>query len=371
MGGAQRITMDESYMKEAVGLARKGLGNTSPNPMVGAVIVRDNRVIGRGFHKEYGGKHAEINAIEDAGGNVKEAMLYVTLEPCCHYEKINPPCVGALVESGIGQVVIGTLDPNPLVNGKGVEGLLSNGIEVTTGVWGEECSRLNEAYFKHVRTGLPFVTGKYAQTLDGRIATKTGSSQWISSSDARKYAHRLRSISDCVVVGIGTVVSDNPRLNVRLVKGKEPIPVVVDSTLRVSPDAQVLNSRRQSKPIIVTTSKADGTRISSLEQAGAQILVVGQDADGRVDVTEMMERLGAMGMTSALVEGGSALITSLLRKKLVDKLVVFIAPKLLGEGLEAIGDLGILRVDDAIRLSYRKVRRLGDDLIFEAMIGAS
>ena len=371
MPGQRSVVDDDYYMREAIRLARRGLGQTSPNPVVGAVLVRDGEVIGRGFHKKYGGKHAEINAIEDAGGDVNGATLYVTLEPCCHHEKKTPPCVDTLIKERVGRVVVGILDPNPLVNGRGVERLRSRGIEVTVGVREEECSLLNKAYFKHVRTGLPFVTVKYAQTLDGRIATKTGSSQWISSQPFLKYVHRLRSINDCVVVGIETVLADDPKLNVRLVRGRDPVPVVVDSRLRVPLKSQILKGNSERRPVIATTSKGRRSKSSSLERLGARVLVVEENAEGHVDLRKLMERLGAMGVTSALVEGGSGIITSLFKEGLVDKLIVCLAPKILGKGLEAIGDIGITHIDDAIRLSDSRIKKMGDDMVIEARIPPS
>jgi diaminohydroxyphosphoribosylaminopyrimidine deaminase/5-amino-6-(5-phosphoribosylamino)uracil reductase len=371
MSYQQSAVDDDHYMKEAIRLARKGLGKTSPNPVVGAVAVRGGEVIGRGFHKKYGDKHAEINAIEDAGGDVKGATLYVTLEPCCHHEKKTPPCVDDLIKGNIGRAVIGILDPNPLVNGRGVERLRSKGIEVTVGVREEECLLLNEAYFKYMSTGLPLITIKFAQTLDGRIATTTGHSQWISSQPFLKYVHRLRSINDCVMVGIETVLADDPKLNVRLMRGRDPVPVVVDSMLRVPLKSQILKGNGRRKPIIATTSKADRSKRSSLEEVGARVLMVEEDAEGQVDLSKLMETLGAMGLTSVLVEGGSRIITSLFKESLADKLVICIAPKILGTGLEAIGDIGITRIDDAIRLSESTVKRMGDDLILEARISFS
>ena len=230
---------DKSYMKRALYLARHGMGKTSPNPMVGAAIVKSDRVIGEGYYRRFGGKHAEVNAIENAEEDIGGATMYVTLEPCCHYGQ-TPPCTDAIITSKIGKVVIGMLDPDKRVSGRSVEILREHGIECTVGVLEDECRSLNEAYIKHRSTGLPFVTVKFAQTLDGRIASSTGHSRWISSPASRKLGHRLRTRHDAVLVGIGTVVKDNPQLTVRLVRGRNPSRIVLDSSLRIASDAIVL-----------------------------------------------------------------------------------------------------------------------------------
>ena len=230
--------LDEDYMKLALRLANKGLGKTSPNPMVGAVIVKDNRIIGQGYHHHFGGKHAEINAIESTTEDISGATMYVTLEPCCHYGK-TPPCVEAIIKNDIGKVVIGILDPYPSMSGRSMEILRQHGIETKVGVLEEECRSLNEAYLKHIITGVPLVTVKFAQTLDGRIATSTGNSQWISSPASQRMAHKLRTTHDAVMVGAGTVLSDNPQLTVRLVKGRNPTRIILDSRLRIPLKAKV------------------------------------------------------------------------------------------------------------------------------------
>ena len=229
---------DEFYMKEALRLARRGLGKTSPNPMVGAVIVRDGNIIGKGHHRRYGGPHAEVEAIRDAQGDINGATMYVTLEPCCHYKKKTPPCLDLLLQYDLKKVVIGTLDPNPVVDGKSVEALRQRGIETISGVLGEECEKLNEVFFKWIRKGMPFVTLKLAQTIDGRIATDTGDARWISSEKSRKLAHKLRGTHDVVLIGVGTVMADNPQLTVRNVKGRNPQRIIVDSNLKIPLDSQ-------------------------------------------------------------------------------------------------------------------------------------
>ncbi|MFC2067386.1 bifunctional diaminohydroxyphosphoribosylaminopyrimidine deaminase/5-amino-6-(5-phosphoribosylamino)uracil reductase RibD [Chloroflexota bacterium] len=354
-------------MKQALRLARRGLGKTSPNPMVGAVIIKDNRIIGKGYHHHFGGKHAEINAIQNAGEGVEGATLYVTLEPCCHYGK-TPPCVDALIQSKIGKVIIGTIDANPPVNGKGVEVLKQHGIETRVGVLEGECRSLNEAYFKHITAGIPLVTLKFAQTLDGRIAAASGKSQWISSAESRRVAHKLRAVSDAVMVGIGTVLADDPQLTVRMVRGKNPARVILDSRLRIPLDAKVLQGQDEAATIIATTSRADGEKLSRLREMGIEVLATEEDDAGRVDIGKLLRTLGERGISSVLVEGGAGVITSFLRLNLVDKLVIFVAPKIMGKGIEAVGELNITDVSQALKLSFSKVRRVGEDLVIEARV---
>ena len=360
---------DEDYMKLALRLARRGVGKTSPNPMVGAVIVRNGRIIGQGYHRRYGGNHAEINAIRDAGQDIDGATLYVTLEPCCHHGKKTPPCLDALLEYNLKRVVIGTKDPNPSVNGRSIAILEQKGIETKVGVLGEECYRLNEAFFKYIQTGVPFVTLKCAQTLDGKIATSTGDSKWISSEPSLKLAHRLRSYHDAVLVGVGTVLADDPELTVRFVRGKNPLRIVTDSRLRIPLSAKVLKEQESACTIIATTAQADMGKLASLRQMGIEITVVDEDSEGKVDLRKLLEQLGRRNISSVLVEGGGTIITSMVRQGLEDKMVVIVAPKVMGEGIEAIGDLGILTVDGALRLSFDRTYRSGEDLIIEARRG--
>jgi len=352
-------------MKIALRLARRGIGWTSPNPMVGAVIVKDDRIIGRGYHRRFGGKHAEINAIESTGEDVSGATIYVTLEPCNFYGK-TPPCTEAIIKHNIGKVVIGTLDPNPKVKGKSIETLNERGIETEVGTLGAECRELNETYFKYMTTGTPFVTVKYAQTLDGRIAALTGHSQWISSPSSLRFAHRLRSHHDAEMVGIGTVIADDPRLTVRLFKGRSPARIVLDSTLRISTDASILADQEIAKTIIVTTPGADGNKLAALRDKGIEVLTVPEVDRGKIDPVRLLKALGERGFSSLLVEGGAGVITSLIRLKLADRLVAITAPKIMGKGIEAVGDLGIKSADDAIKLSSLRTYKMGQDIVFDA-----
>ena len=357
---------DEDYMRQALRLARKGLGKTSPNPMVGAVIVKDNRVIGKGYHHYFGGKHAEINAIEDAEDSIDGATLYVTLEPCCYHGK-TPPCVDAVIRNKIARVVIGTLDPNPKVSGKGVELLRQQGIETTVGVLEKECRSLNEAHSKYMTTGIPLVTAKFAQTIDGRIATAIGNSRWISSAQSRRLAHKLRTTHDAIMVGAGTVLTDDPQLTVRLFRGRNPVRIIVDSRLIIPLDAAALTDQKTTPTIVATTPRADAEKLSRLRDMGVEVLTTGESKEG-VDLRQMLEMLGQRGISSVLVEGGARIITSLLRLNLVDNLVIIIAPKIIGKGIEAVGELNITGVSEALKLTFKKIYRMGADLVIEAKV---
>ena len=357
---------DEYYMKEALRLARRGLGKTSPNPMVGALIVKQGQIIGRGYHQRFGGPHAEINAIQDAKGDISGATLYVTLEPCCHHGKKTPPCLDTLLKYNWKRVVIGILDPNPKVNGRSVEILKQKGIETSVGVLEEECRRLNEVYFKYIQTGIPFVTLKFAQSLDGRIATATGDSRWISSEPSLKFAHQLRSLHDAVLVGVGTVLKDDPQLTVRLVKGRNPLRLVADSRLRITLNSKILKEQEIAHTVIVATPQADKEKLSSLNQMSIEVLMVEADKDGEVTLKDLLQKLGRRNISSILVEGGATTITSFIRRGLADKVIAIIAPKIMGKGIEAVADLGIREVSHALKLSLDKVYQRGNDLIIEA-----
>jgi diaminohydroxyphosphoribosylaminopyrimidine deaminase/5-amino-6-(5-phosphoribosylamino)uracil reductase len=363
----KKIFNDNYYMRMAIRLAGKGIGKTSPNPMVGAVIVKNGKIIGRGYHKRCGDYHAEINAINNVKGSIRGSTFYITLEPCSHYGR-TPPCVDTLIKKKLERVVVGTPDPNPEVNGKGIKILRSKGIKVDVGILGSECRQLNEHYFKFIKSGIPYVTVKYAQTLDGRIATKTGDSQWISSEASRKYVHVLRSTNDCVMVGAGTVTADNPQLTVRHVKGKNPLRIIVDSKLRIPIKSSVLIDDNPHQTIIAATSNAPSRKKTAIKKLGVEVLVVKKDKDGKVSLVDLLKELGKREIMSVLVEGGSEMITSLLKANLVDKMIIPISPGILGKGLEAIGDLNINKIRNAIKFSSFKTMKKGEDLIFEGTI---
>ena len=358
---------DNYYMGIAIRLARRGIGKTGPNPMVGAVIVANGKIIGQGYHKKCGDHHAEVNAINSAKKNIKGSTFYITLEPCSHYGR-TPPCVDALIQENPGRVVVGSLDPNPEVNGKGIKILRSKGIKVDVGIRESECMQLNEHYFKFVKTGMPYITVKYAQTLDGRIATKSGDSQWISSEASRRYVHRLRSINGGIMVGVGTVAADNPQLTVRHVKGKNPFRIIVDSKLRIPIKSSVLTDANSYLTIIATTSNAPARKIEAVRKLGVEVWVVKKERNGMVSLSDLLRKLGKREIMSVLVEGGSEIITSLLKAGLVDKMIIPIAPKIVGKGLEAIGDLNINKINNAISFSSFKTMKKGDDIIFEGTI---
>jgi diaminohydroxyphosphoribosylaminopyrimidine deaminase / 5-amino-6-(5-phosphoribosylamino)uracil reductase len=365
--GGRRAVTDEFYMKRALRLALKGEAWVSPNPMVGAVIVKKGRIIGEGYHQKFGGDHAEINALNHASESIKGATIYINLEPCTHYGK-TPPCIESVIAAKPARVVIGAPDANPIVAGKGIEALKRHGIKTTVGILEESCKELNERFFKFMLTGTPFVTLKFAQSIDGRIATASGHSRWISSEQSLKFAHALRSHHDAVLVGLGTLSKDDPELTVRLVRGRNPLRIVVDSHLRMSLDARILKDQDKAKTIVATTHNADREKRARLMDLGIEVLAVDTDKDRRVDLMRLLLELGKRNISSVLVEGGAAIITSILAEQLPDRVVIIIAPKIVGKGLDAIGDLGIKSINESLKITYRKVRRLGDDLIIDGRI---
>ena len=361
---------DDFYMKRALRLAKRGERRVNPNPMVGAVIVKDGRIIGEGYHEQFGGPHAEINALRQAQESVQGAAIYVTLEPCSHYGK-TPPCVEALIDRQPARVVIGATDPNPLVAGQGITALRRAGIDVTLGVMEQDCREMNAVFFKFITTGIPYVTLKFAQTIDGRIASVTGHSRWISSPASRTFAHHLRSTHDAILVGAGTVIADDPDLTVRHVKGRNPIRIVVDSHLRLPLGAKILQDQESARTIVATTGQAAPGKMRQLQEQGIETLLVDEcvgEADrGQVNLPKLFRELGKKQIASILVEGGSAIITSLLKEKLADRLVIIVAPKILGRGIEAVADLGNQTMDEATRILFRKVYRRGEDIIIDAI----
>jgi len=356
--------MDEFYMRRALKLARKGEGSVSPNPMVGAVIVKDGRIIGEGYHECCGDHHAEINAIRKATESIAGATFYVTLEPCSHQGR-TPPCVKSLIAGKPARVVIGTTDPNPLVSGRGIKALKKSGIAVTVGVLEEACQDLNEVFFKFISTGLPFVTLKYAQTLDGRIATATGHSHWISSPPSLRLAHALRATHDAILVGAGTVLADDPELTVRLVKGKNPLRIVLDGNLCMPLTAKILRHQEQAQTLVATSPDAPADKFAALHEMGIETLCVDEATPGRINLKKLLRALGDRLIASLLIEGGAGVITAILKEGLADRLVVVVAPKIIGKGIEAVGDLGLRSMDEAIRFQRCRTMKKGDDLVFD------
>ncbi len=358
---------DEHWMKRVLRLAEKGRGRTSPNPMVGAVLVKDGKLIAEGFHAKAGAVHAEIVAIERAGDEAAGSALYLNLEPCTHVGK-TPPCAPLVVQAGIKRAVIGMKDPNPLVQGRGVEILQHSGIEVTLGVLEEECLRLNEAFSKYISKKEPFVILKVATTLDGRIAAREGESKWISNEDSRRFVYRLRDGVDGVIVGIGTVLKDDPRLTARIPKGKDPYRVILDSSLRIPEDAQVLHEPF-SKTIIAATEKVPVDKMERLHKRGIQVLQLDSDK-GRVNLVSLLRHLGEMGMMSLLVEGGSQVNGSFLDQGLIDKVLFFLGPKLLGDpqALGIFGGKGSGDLQRAVSLRDLRTKKIGGDLLIEGYV---
>ena len=354
-------------MKLALSLARKGRGYTSPNPMVGALIVKDGRIIGKGYHQRCGDNHAEINAINNAREDIAGSTLYVNLEPCCHHGQ-TPPCTEVIIKNKISRVVIGTIDANPLVSCRGINLLEQNGIEVKSGVLENECRALNEIFFHYMETQTPYVTLKYAQTLDGRIATKTGQSRWISSDKSLRFVHKLRAQHDAILVGINTVLQDNPELTVRRLRGRNPLRVVVDSNLRILERARVLQNMDMAKTLIATTKKQSDPKFKKIAASGAFVLTCRATEKGLVDLKDLFRKLAARNISSILVEGGTRIITSLLKKNLAQRLVVVIAPKILGKGIEAVGDLNIRHLEKAKILSIRKISQSAQDIIVDCRL---
>ena len=361
-------------MNVALDLARRGEGVTSPNPMVGAVIVKDGKIVGRGYHEILGGAHAEINAIKDAGDAARGATLYVNLEPCNHTGR-TPPCTEKILEAGIKRVVVALKDPNPDVKGGGAEFLKREGIGVTLGICEEEARKVNEAFIKFVRTKRPFVTAKCAATLDGRIATRTGDSRWVSNEASRMFVHRLRHASDAIMVGVDTVKKDDPALTTRLsdMKGSDPVRFILDTRLTIPETSKVLRHESDSDTIIVIGDSASGPDVSDkmarIEKKKIKI-ISSPEKNNLIDLNPLMDRLGVMGITSLLIEGGSRVIASSFSSGIVDKVVFFYAPKILGgdDGVPICKGPGPVSMDQCIMVKDITVRQFEDDVMIVGYI---
>lgn len=355
---------DKKYMKIAIDLAKKGCGWVNPNPMVGAVIVKDNEILGSGYHQKYGELHAERNAIADCKVPIDGATMFVTLEPCCHYGK-TPPCTEAIVESGITKVVIGSKDPNVLVAGKGINSLKNHGIEVITGVLSEECSELNEVFFHFIVKKTPFVVLKYAMTLDGKIATFTGKSQWITGETAREFVHQSRHEYSAIMGGVNTVIADDPLLTCRLPNTKNPKRIICDTHLRIPLSARIVQTAMEI-PTFIATCSEDKEKAEQLTQLGCILLQVPKK-NGHVDLKNLMAALGKENIDSILLEGGSTLNFSVLESGIVNKVQAYIAPKIFGgkTAKTPVGGIGINEISKAFMLKKRKITILGEDILLE------
>ena len=355
--------MDEIYMDYALKLAIKGQGMTTPNPMVGAVIVKDGKIIGEGYHARAGERHAEAAAIENATEDVAGATLYVTLEPCSHYGR-TPPCTEKIIEKDIARVVVAVLDPNPLVAGRGARRLRECGISVTVGVLEKRARKLNEVFMKYIVTNKPFVTYKSAMSLDGKIATTAGESQWITSEEARRDAHKLRHEYTGIMVGIGTVLADDPLLNCRIEGGRQPMRIVVDSHLRIPEDSKLVQTAENYPLIVATTEKGSKEKKEQLKTQGVHIWDMPSDEYGRVDLSSLMQRLGESGIDSIVLEGGGTLAEQAISKGIVDKIIMYIAPLLIGgSGAKTpVEGSGIQNLSEAWKLQEWSTEIIGTDL---------
>ena len=363
---------DKLYMRRALRLAERGRGRTSPNPMVGAVVVKGSRIIGRGYHRKTGEPHAEVEALSAAGPRARGATLYVNLEPCCHINKRTPPCTRAIIESGIRRVVMAMRDPNLLVNGRGKAILRRAGIEVIESVLAIQARKLNEAYTKFITTGRPFVILKTAMTMDGKIALHNTVSNWITGERARLEAHRLRDQMDAVLVGINTVLVDDPRLTTRLPgnRGRDPHRIILDSTLKIPLTAKVITESSSATTFIATTKKEPDQKIQALKEREVVVLVL-PDQGGRVSLKDLMKELSHRGITSLMIEGGAEVNASALQAGIVDKIIWFVAPRLLG-GKEALGVIGgpsPLNLDEALIIRDLRCWQVGEDLMLEGYLG--
>jgi len=357
------VSDDLTYMRRALRLAERGRGAVSPNPMVGAVVVGEGAIVGEGAHRRYGEGHAETEALTAAGHAARGATLYVTLEPCAHHGN-TPPCADAVVAAGVARTVCAIEDPDPRVAGRGLQRLRQAGMDVEVGLCRSEAESQNAAFLKHRRCGCPLVTLKLGQSLDGRIATRTGASRWITSEASRRHAHRQRSYVDVIAVGAGTVLADDPQLNVRLARGRDPRPMVIDGRLRVAPEARIFGGER---PILVTGVSVAAARLQPFVDRGVEVWAL-PDTDGQIPLDTVAIAAGERQITSLLIEGGRTLAAAALRDRIVDEAMIYIAPLLIGDGIAGVGDLGVDELGQALHLDEVRTRRLGPDLLVTAKV---
>ena len=363
-------TTDRKFMEHALALASKARGHTSPNPLVGAVIVRNGRIVGEGYHQKAGDAHAEIHALNQAKELAEGATMYVTLEPCCHWGR-TPPCTESVIRAKLADVLVAMEDPNPQVAGNGIRQLQEAGMHVQVGLCGAESQRLNEVFIKYITTKRPFVILKSAISLDGKIATASGESQWITSEPSRLKGHEVRAQVDAILVGVGTVIQDNPALTVRLPEkqNEDPTRIIVDSRGRTPPGAKVFNPDSNAGALIAVTECAPLEKIEALKSAGADVLTIEEDG-GRVCLRSLMRVLGQMEITSVLIEGGGEINAAALQAGIVDKLMFFVAPKLIG-GKDApgpVGGVGIAHLAEAFELHNVTTSQIGADFLIEGYL---
>lgn len=358
------MNCDLKYMKMALKLAKKGRGYVKTNPLVGSVIVKNGLVLSTGYHRAYGEYHAERNAILNLKTSAHGATLYVNLEPCVHYGK-TPPCTDIIIDSGIKRVVVGTLDPNPLVAGKGIDKLRKNGITVDIGVMERQCSKLNEIFFHNIKTKMPFIALKFGMTLDGKISTSSGMSKWITNVEARKHAHFLRSIYSGILVGINTVIEDDPQLNCRLIGKRNPVRIICDTNLRIPLNCNIVKTAKKQKTYVACSIK-DDSKINKLKEAGVQIINV-EKLNGHINLKQLLIKLYDMGIDSVLVEGGSEMNYSFVESRLINAVYSYVAPKLVGgaSSKTPVGGAGIQDLNEALNLRNENVKFLGDNILLE------
>lgn len=359
---------DVAYMRQAVALARRGTGWTAPNPLVGAVVVKDGKVIGRGYHARCGGLHAERAALADCTVSPRGATMYVTLEPCCHQGR-QPPCTDAILTAGIARVVVGSDDPNPLVAGKGLEILRRGGVEVVSGVLREACDALNPVFFHFIRTKRPYVVMKYAMTMDGKIATRTGASRWITGEAARRRVHRDRHRYTAIMAGVGTVLADDPVLNCRIKGGKNPVRIICDTHLRTPLTSQIVRTAGEIPTILATC--AEPSLYGPYLDAHCQVWTL-PERDGHVDLDALMDRLGSAGIDSVLLEGGGTLNWAALESGIVQRVQAYVAPKLFGgDAKSPVEGQGVALPDQAVALKNTRILRVGEDILLESEVDGS
>lgn len=354
--------MDKDYMKRALEIAERGIGKTNPNPLVGAVIVKDGRIIGEGCHERYGHAHAEVNAVNNAAESSEGSTVYVNLEPCCHFGK-TPPCTELLIRERVKRVVIGTLDPNPLVAGKGAERLRQAGIEVTVGILEQECRKLNEVFFHYIQKRRPFVVLKAAMSLDGKIAAPSGESKWITEEAARRDVQLLRNRYSAIMAGVETVIRDDPELTCRLEGGRNPRRIILDSSLRIPPDSKVLKDQQNNPTLVVCTERASPEKTARIRALGAELLYC-RNRNDRIDLEDLVVKLGGLSIDSVLLEGGAAVNESAFSQGIVDKVILYIAPKIIGgeKSKTFVGGKGIGRLEQAYPLHIDSMERVGEDM---------